>query len=67
MKTVKITVKGNMGQKVLYLKVLYFHQKICLDEKKKLLLCFFLAQILLKGKRAESDRIKLGLLLEKKY
>ena len=50
-----------MGQNVLY-----FDQKICLDQKTKLPLCFFLAQILLKGKRAESNQIKLGLFSQKK-
>ena len=56
MKTIKIIVKDNMGQTVLS-----FDQKICLDQKRKSLLCF-LAQILLKEKRAESDQIKLALL-----
>ena len=59
MKTIKIIVKDNMGQTVLS-----FDQKICLDQKRKSLLCF-LAQILLKEKRAESDQIKLALLWEK--
>ena len=56
MKTIKIIVKSNMGQTVLS-----FDQKTCFDQKTKLLLCF-LAQILLKEKRAESDQIKLALL-----
>ena len=34
-----------------------FDQKTSFDQKRKLLLCF-LAQILLKEKRAESDQIK---------
>ena len=41
--------------------VLSFDLKTCFDQKTKLLLCF-LAQILLKEKRAESDQIKLALL-----
>ena len=55
-KTIKIIVKDNMGQTVLS-----FDLKTCFDQKTKLLLCF-LAQILLKEKRAESDQIKLALL-----
>ena len=41
--------------------VLSFDQKTCFDRKTKLIFCF-LAQILLKEKRAESDQIKLALL-----
>ena len=59
-KTIKIIVKDNMGQTVLS-----FDQKICFDQKRKLLLCF-LVQVLLKEKikRAEIklDQIKLALL-----
>ena len=54
-KTIKIIVKDNMGQTVLP-----FDLKTCFDQKTKFLLCF-LAQILLKEKRAESDQIKLAL------
>ena len=55
-KTIKIIVKNNISQTVLS-----FDQKTCFDQKTKLLLCF-LAQILLKENRAESDQIKLALL-----
>ena len=55
-KTIKIIVKDNMGQTVLS-----FDRKTCFDRNSKLLRCF-LAQILLKEKRAESDQIKLALL-----
>ena len=41
--------------------VLSFDQKICFDQKAKLLLCF-LTQILLKEKSAEPHQIKLALL-----
>ena len=53
MKTIRIIVKDNMGQTVL-----------SFNQKTTLLLCF-LAQILLKEKRAESDQIKLALLQKK--
>ena len=55
MKTIRIIVKDNMGQTVL-----------SFNQKTTLLLCF-LAQILLKEKRAESDQIKLALLQKKKF
>ena len=55
-KTIKIIVKGNMGQTVLS-----FDQKTCFDQKTKLLLCF-LAHILLKEKIAGSGQIRLALL-----
>ena len=59
-KTIKVIVKDSMGQTVLS-----FDQKICFDQKRKLLLCF-LVQVLLKEKikRAEIklDQIKLALL-----
>ena len=41
--------------------VLSFDQNTCFDHKTKLLLCF-LAKILLKEKRGNSDQIKLALL-----
>ena len=44
MKIIKIIIKDNMGQTVLF-----FDQKTCFDQKKKLLLCF-LTKILPKEK-----------------
>ena len=41
--------------------VLFFDQKTCLDQKPKFLPCF-LTKILIKGKRAEPEQIKLALL-----
>ena len=55
-KITKTIIKDNMGQTVLS-----FDQKICFDQKTKLLLCF-LTKIFLKEKNAEPDQIKLALL-----
>ena len=56
MKIIKIIIKDNIGQTVLS-----FDQKTCFNQRTKLLLCF-LTKILLKGKSAEPDQIKLALL-----